>query len=196
MSAILPYRNCFYKWTKYNSKQSHDTTAILISLWCALRLDQLFSTIYEKLNIWHFYEVSVVRLWWTSENHVSRYLFLEQIAHFLEGVLTFLRKAGDLIQRFSESTHIDVLNKACKMMKVRKKLNSFSSSDQWPEVPPPHRCGSNVTNYAPSPAQLSSRSRRQTPTRESRETKFKLCSVLNPCEHNAVDEWTRHILMW
>ena len=128
MSAILPYRNCFYKWTKYNSKQSHDTTAILISLWCALRLDQLFSTIYEKLNIWHFYEVSVVRLWWTSENHVSRYLFLEQIAHFLEGVLTFLRKAGDLIQRFSESTHIDVLNKACKMMKVRKKLNSFSSS--------------------------------------------------------------------
>ena len=130
MSAILPYRNCFYKWTKYNSKQSHDTTAILISLWCALRLDQLFSTIYEKLNIWHFYEVSVVRLWWTSENHVSRYLFLEQIAHFLEGVLTFLRKAGDLIQRFSESTHIDVLNKACKMMKVRKKLNSFSSSDQ------------------------------------------------------------------
>ena len=133
MSAILPYRNCFYKWTKYNSKQSHDTTAILISLWCALRLDQLFSTIYEKLNIWHFYEVSVVRLWWTSENHVSRYLFLEQIAHFLEGVLTFLRKAGDLIQRFSESTHIDVLNKACKMMKVRKKLNSFSSNDQpWP----------------------------------------------------------------
>ena len=130
MSAILPYRNCFYKWTKYNSKQSHDTTAILISLWCALRLDQLFSTIYEKLNIWHFYEVSVVRLWWTSENHVSRYLFLEQIAHFLEGVLTFLRKAGDLIQRFSESTHIDVLNKACKMMKVRKKLNSFSSSGQ------------------------------------------------------------------
>ena len=130
MSAILPYRNCFYKWTKYNSKQSHDTTAILISLWCALRLDQLFSTIYEKLNIWHFYEVSVVRLWWTSENHVSRYLFLEQIAHFLEGVLTFLRKAGDLIQRFSESTHIDVLNKACKMMKVRKKLNSFSSNVQ------------------------------------------------------------------
>ena len=129
MSAILPYRNCFYKWTKYNSKQSHDTTAILISLWCALRLDQLFSTIYEKLNIWHFYEVSVVRLWWTSENHVSRYLFLEQIAHFLEGVLTFLRKAGDLIQRFSESTHIDVLNKACKMMKVRKKLNSFSSNE-------------------------------------------------------------------
>ena len=128
MSAILPYRNCFYKWTKYNSKQSHDTTAILISLWCALRLDQLFSTIYEKLNIWHFYEVSVVRLWWTSENHVSRYLFLEQIAHFLEGVLTFLRKAGDLIQRFSESTHIDVLNKTCKMMKVRKKLNSFSST--------------------------------------------------------------------
>ena len=131
MSAILPYRNCFYKWTKYNSKQSHDTTAILISLWCALRLDQLFSTIYEKLNIWHFYEVSVVRLWWTSENHVSRYLFLEQIAHFLEGVLTFLRKAGDLIQRFSESTHIDVLNKACKMMKVRKKLKSFSSNAQW-----------------------------------------------------------------
>ena len=131
MSAILPYRNCFYKWTKYNSKQSHDTTAILISLWCALRLDQLFSTTYEKLNIWHFYEVSVVRLWWTSENHVSRYLFLEQIAHFLEGVLTFLRKAGDLIQRFSESTHIDVLNKACKMMKVRKKLNSFSSNVHW-----------------------------------------------------------------
>ena len=140
MSAILPYRNCFYKWTKYNSKQSHDTTAILISLWCALRLDQLFSTIYEKLNIWHFYEVSVVRLWWTSENHVSRYLFLEQIAHFLEGVLTFLRKAGDLIQRFSESTHIDVLNKACKMMKVRKKLNSFSSSDHAHAAGPPlHR---------------------------------------------------------
>ena len=136
MSAILPYRNCFYKWTKYNSKQSHDTTAILISLWCALRLDQLFSTIYEKLNIWHFYEVSVVRLWWTSENHVSRYLFLEQIAHFLEGVLTFLRKAGDLIQRFSESTHIDVLNKACKMMKVRKKLKSFSSTPQPCRTPP------------------------------------------------------------
>ena len=136
MTAILPYSNCFYKWTKYNSKQSHDTTAILISLWCALRLDQLFSTIYEKLNIWHFYEVSVVRLWWTSENHVSRYLFLEQIAHFLEGVLTFLRKAGDLIQRFSESTHIDVLNKACKMMKVRKKLNSFSSSVGSVDWPP------------------------------------------------------------
>ena len=60
-------------------------------------------------------------------------------------------------------------------------------SDQWPEVRPPHRCGSNVTNYAPSPAQLSSRSRRQTPTRESRETKFKLSSGLNTCEHNAVD---------
>ena len=41
-----------------------------------------------------------------------------------------MRKAGDLIQRFSESTHIDVLNKACKMMKVRKKLNSFSSTVQ------------------------------------------------------------------
>ena len=33
------------------------------------------------------------------------------------------------MQRFSESTHIGVLNKACKMMKVRKKLKSFSSND-------------------------------------------------------------------
>ena len=32
------------------------------------------------------------------------------------------------MQRFSESTHIGVLNKACKMMKVRKKLKSFSST--------------------------------------------------------------------
>ena len=46
-----------------------------------------------------------------------------------------MRKAGDLIQRFSESTHIDVLNKACKMMKVRKKLNSFSSNEHWTNVP-------------------------------------------------------------
>ena len=125
---FYPTEIAFINKTKDNSKQSHDTTAILFSLWFALRLDQPFSTLYKKLNIWLFYEVSIVRLWWTSENHVSRYLFLEQIAHFLEGVLTFLRKAGDLIQRFSESTHIDVLNKACKMMKVRKKLNSFSSS--------------------------------------------------------------------
>ena len=154
MSAILPYRNCFYKWTKYNSKQSHDTTAILISLWCALRLDQLFSTIYEKLNIWHFYEVSVVRLWWTSENHVSRYLFLEQIAHFLEGVLTFLRKAGDLIQRFSESTHIDVLNKACKMMKVRKKLNSFSSTAQSYPYPAEAVLGWLFNRYRQNPWEL------------------------------------------
>ena len=34
------------------------------------------------------------------------------------------------MQRFSESTHIGVLNKACKMMKVRKKLKSFSSTAQ------------------------------------------------------------------
>ena len=55
-----------------------------------------------------------------------------QIAHFLEGVLTFLSKAGDPIQRFSESTHIGAFNKACKMMKIKKKLNSFSSNGQHP----------------------------------------------------------------
>ena len=126
---FYPTEIAFINKTKDNSKQSHDTTAILFSLWFALRLDQPFSTLYKKLNIWLFYEVSIVRLWWTSENHVSRYLFLEQIAHFLEGFLTFLSKAGDLMQRFSESTHIGVLNKACKMMKVRKKLKSFSSTD-------------------------------------------------------------------
>ena len=58
----------------------------------------------------------------------ARYLFLEQIAHFLDGVLTFFSKAGVPIQRFSESTHVGALNKACKMMKFKKKLNSFSSS--------------------------------------------------------------------
>ena len=38
-----------------------------------------------------------------------------------------MSKAGDPIQRFSESTHMGALNKACKMMKFKKKLNSFSS---------------------------------------------------------------------
>ena len=41
-----------------------------------------------------------------------------------------MSKAGDPIQRFSESTHIGALNKACKMMKIKKKLYSFSSNDQ------------------------------------------------------------------
>ena len=42
-----------------------------------------------------------------------------------------MSKAGDPIQRFSESTHIGALNKACKMMKIKKKLNSFSSNDHY-----------------------------------------------------------------
>ena len=46
----------------------------------------------------------------------------------MEGVLTFFSKAGVPIQRFSESTHVGALNKACKMMKFKKKLNSFSSN--------------------------------------------------------------------
>ena len=73
-----------------------------------------------------------------SENLVSKYLFLDQIAHFLEGVLTFLSKAGDPIQRFSEFTHIGALNKACKMMKIKKKLNSFSSNGHPRPSPPRH----------------------------------------------------------
>ena len=56
-----------------------------------------------------------------------------------------MTKAGGSIQTFSESTHIEALIKACKMMKIKKKLNSFSSTahadmlliaaamEDWPE---------------------------------------------------------------
>ena len=40
----------------------------------------------------------------------------------------FFSKAGVPIHRLSESTHVGALNKACKMMKFKKKLNSFSSN--------------------------------------------------------------------
>ena len=42
----------------------------------------------------------------------------------------FFSKAGVPIHRLSESTHVGALNKACKMMKFKKKLNSFSSNVQ------------------------------------------------------------------
>ena len=37
--------------TNYISKQSHDTAAILSSVKYAVRLDHLFSTAFEKMNI-------------------------------------------------------------------------------------------------------------------------------------------------
>ena len=60
-----------------------------------------------------------------------------------------MRKAGDPIQRFSESTHIGALNKACKMMKIKKKLNSFSSSDQRQAArhTAQHRASSYLSRY-------------------------------------------------
>ena len=42
----------------------------------------------------------------------------------------FFSKAGVPIHRLSESTHVGALNKACKMMKFKKKLNSFRSNVQ------------------------------------------------------------------
>ena len=48
----------------------------------------------------------------------------------------FFSKAGVPIHRLSESTHVGALNKACKMMKFKIKLNSFSSSEGGLIQPP------------------------------------------------------------
>ena len=39
-----------------------------------------------------------------------------------------MTKAGGSIQTFSESTHIEALTKACKMMKIKKKSYLYNSS--------------------------------------------------------------------
>ena len=56
----------------------------------------------------------------------------------MEGFLTFLSKAEDPIQRFSESTCIGALIKACKTMKIKKKPNSFSSNHHTYSLLPIH----------------------------------------------------------
>ena len=65
-----------------------------------------------------------------SQNHISKYLFLEQKAQSLEEVLTFLTKAGGSIHIFSESTHIEALIKTCKMMKIKKKSYLYNPTGQ------------------------------------------------------------------
>ena len=65
-----------------------------------------------------------------SQNLISKYLFLEQKAQFLEEVLTFLTKAGGTIHIFSESTHIETLIKPCKMMKIKKKSYLYNPNAQ------------------------------------------------------------------
>ena len=56
-----------------------------------------------------------------SQNLISKYLFLEQKAQSLYEFPTFLTKAGGSINIFSESTHIEALIKACKIMEIKKK---------------------------------------------------------------------------
>ena len=41
-----------------------------------------------------------------------------------------MTKAGGSIQTFSESTHIEALIKACKMMKIKKKSYLYNSTVQ------------------------------------------------------------------
>ena len=47
--------------------------------------------------------------WWNLMNDISKYLFLEQLCQFSEGVLKFLSEAGDSIHSFSSCTHTGAL---------------------------------------------------------------------------------------
>ena len=131
MSAILCYKIISYEGKKIKvSKLTHDTLVINYSVGGAQSLDPLHSIQFGGKIFNTSMKLMCSDFWWNLMNDISKYLFLEQLCQFSEGVLKFLSEAGDSIHSFSSCTHTGALKTEWKCRISLKSAYLYTSSVQ------------------------------------------------------------------
>ena len=129
MSVILNHKIISYKGIIVKvSKLNHDTLFIYFLVGLALCLDLFHSIQYGGKISNTSMKLMCSDFWWNLMNDISKYLFLEQLCQFSEGVLKFLSEAGDSIHSFSSCTHTGALKTEWKCRISLKSAYLYTST--------------------------------------------------------------------
>ena len=137
MSAILSHKIISRTGIKIKvSKVNHDILLIYSSVQVAQSLDLLHSFHCEGKISNTSMKLMCSDFWWFLMNVISKYLFLEQLCQFSEGVLKFLSEAGDSIHSFSSCTHTGALKTEWKCRISLKSAYLYNPTAQTALVSP------------------------------------------------------------